>query len=186
MSDLLREQLSSSMDGELPAEECELLVKRIAASGELAECWHAYHVIGDALRDELAPGSAQDLAPRVGRALADERPRRRSMRRFGTVAAAVAVLGLAGLAGALVSRQIGTGQVFAPGGVDGQGGGGRVHVDWRQAPSPVRSELNRYLLMHDPYGVSPRGLSSENSSSTTTAAMAGAASGGGQQEPYRR
>jgi len=184
MSDLLREQLSSFMDGELPAEECELLVKRIAASGELSDSWHAYHVIGDALRDQLAPGSAQDLAPRVGRALDEQRPRRRSLRRFGTVAAAVAVLGLAGLAGALISRQIGTGQVFTPGGVNHQGGDS-VHVNWRQAPSPVRSELNRYLLMHDPYGVTPQGLASENGSSTATAGAAGGAPGGGGREPYR-
>lgn len=180
MSDLLREQLSAFMDGELPSEECELLVRRIAASGELAETWHAYHVIGDALRDQLAPGAAQDLAPRVDRALDFERAPRRSRRRMATMAAGVAVMiGLAGLAGALVSRQLGGGQVFAPGGVGPQGGPGQVQVDWRRAPTPVRSELNRYLLMHDPYSAAPQGLGGEPSANTATAAPGGAATSGG-------
>lgn len=185
MSDLLHEQLSAFMDGELPSEECELLVKRIVASDELAERWHAYHVISDALRDQLAPGPARDLAPRVDRALAAERPRHRGPRRFATIAAGVAVIGLAGLAGALVSRQIGGGQVFAPNGVGGQGGANKMQVDWRQAPTPVRSELNRYLLMHDPYGSAPEGLTRQPSVNTATAVLSTPVSSGGSGLPRR-
>lgn len=179
MSDLLHEQLSAFMDGELPSEECELLIKRIAADGDLAESWHAYHVISDALRDQLAPGAAQDLAPRVDRALDSERRRYRSPRRLATIAAGVAVIGLAGLAGALVSRQIGGGQVFAPGGVGAPAGTGQVQVDWRRAPIPVRSELNRYLLMHDPYGAAPEGLASEHSANAATSVPGRSVSSGG-------
>lgn len=185
MSDLLREQMSAFMDGELPPEECELLVRRIAASGALAETWHAYHVIGDALRDQLAPGAAQDLAPRVDRALASEHRRRRSPRRLVTVAAGAAVIGLAGLAGALVSRQIGGGQVFAPGGVGTQGATTQVQVDWRRAPTPVRSELNRYLLMHDPYSAAPEGVAGSPSANSATT-VPGTPASGGSSGPHPR
>lgn len=157
MSDLLHEQLSALIDGELPAEECELLVKRIANSPELARSWHAYHLIGDALRDELSAGDAEQLAPRVREALDERkgtgaRPAHRGLRRWSTMAAGVAVLGLAGLAGALISSHIQTGKVFAPAGSNAVGST-PVHVDWRRAPAPVQAELNRYLLMHDPYGM---------------------------------
>ena len=188
MSDILKEQLSTFMDGELPAEECELLLKRVAASSELAETWYAYHVIGDALRDQLAPaGSAQDLATRVGRALSEDQPSRRhfSMRRLGTVAAGVAVLGLAGLVGGLVSRHIGTGQVFTTGTGAVSPAAGRMQIDWRQAPTPVRTELNRYLLMHDPFGETPQGLGSQNSANSMTAAPASPAAGSAGQGSYR-
>jgi hypothetical protein len=158
MSDLLREQLSAFMDGELPAEECALLVKRVSANAELAQCWHAYHLIGDALNDELAPRGAERLAARVERALAEPaggarvRQGHRNLRRGATMAAGVAVLGLAGLAGALVMRQVspGGGQVLVPG--NAPAATPVRHVDWRQTPRPVRAELNRYLLMHDVYG----------------------------------
>lgn len=157
MSDILREQLSALIDGELPAEECELLVKRIGNSAALARCWHAYHLIGDALHGELSTGSAQQLAARVREALDEEVTEspaslRHGLRRWSTLAAGAAVLGLAGLAGALISSHMQTGKVFAPAG-SAPGGSVPVHVDWRQAPAPVQAELSQYLLMHDPYGM---------------------------------
>ncbi|MGH8160716.1 MAG: sigma-E factor negative regulatory protein [Gammaproteobacteria bacterium] len=172
MSDLLHEQVSAFMDGELPDEECALLLKRVAANAELTECWHAYHLIGDALKDELAPRGAQSLAGRVERALHGpsvahvqhaSRPRRRAVRRSATVAAGVAAIGLAGLLGALVMRQMsGGGQVLVPGTAashSAAGGNTIRHVDWRQTPRPVRAELNRYLLMHEVYGAGPMAVS---------------------------
>lgn len=158
MSDLLREQLSAFVDGELPREECTLLIKRIGNSIDLARTWHAYHLIGDALRDELCDSAAQQLAPRVREALTEEVVppvlRRHNLRRWSTVAAGAAVLSLAGLAGALISSHMQTGKVFAPGGTSSSTVT-PMHVDWRRAPAPVQYELNRYLLMHDPYGMSP-------------------------------
>ncbi len=183
MNDILHEQLSAFMDGELPAVECELLVKRVAANRELAASWHAYHVISDALRDQLAPGAAKDLALRVDQALATQRRRRVGLRRIVTLAAGVGVIGLAGLAGALVSRQITGGQVFGPGGVNAHSGG-QMQVDWRQAPTPVRSELDRYLLMHNPDGAAPQGLAGQSSANTATATAGTGIPGGGGQGQY--
>jgi len=159
MSDLLREQLSALMDGELPHEECELLVKRIGNSADLAQSWHAYHLIGDALRDQLAGSDAEQLAPRVREALTEENAGRSHgagrLRRWSTLAAGVAVLGLAGLAGSLITSHMDSGKVFAPAGANSTGVSNPVHVDWRSEPQPVQAELSRYLMMHDPYGMTP-------------------------------
>ncbi len=145
------------MDGELPAEECELLLKRLAVNGEMAWRWHAYHLIGDAMRGQLVSSAARELAPRVGRALVTPEPAHsthRGPRRFAALAAGVAVIGLAGLVGALVSQQVGGGKVFTPEGSTTSRGlaPGAAQVNWQQTPSPVRAELNRYLMMHDLYG----------------------------------
>lgn len=174
MSDLLREQLSAFMDGELPREECTLLLKRVTASEDLGVCWHHWHLIGDTLRGEMTDEQTQQLARRVNRALDAEeapdaaetrkqprgadttsrRPRRRYMRRGATIAASVAVIGVAGLVGALVSQHVGgSGQVLVPGAAQGDQLGSPVqHVNLEQTPQPVRAELNRYLLMHEVYG----------------------------------
>lgn len=174
MSDLLREQLSAFVDGELPREECTLLIKRIGNSTELARTWHAYHLVGDALRDELCDSAAQQLAPRVREALTEEAAvpalRRYNLRRWSTVAAGVAVLGLAGLTGALISSHMQTGKVFAPAGTS-PGTLTPMHVDWRRAPAPVQYELNRYMLMHDPYGMSPTLPSRAAQSAATSPAV---------------
>jgi len=188
MSDLLREQLSALIDGELPGEECELLVKRITHSTELARSWHAYHLIGDALRDELSTGAAEQLAPRVWDALDEEAAAGRSsahhgLRRWSTVAAGVAVLGLAGLAGALISSHIESGKVFAPASGASSGGSTPVHVDWRSAPPPVQAELSRYLLMHDPYGMASSPAAHEAQGTATSPTAGGAVNDGTPPTP---
>ncbi len=180
MSNLLREQLSALIDGELPSEECELLVRRISNSAELSRSWHAYHLIGDALRDQLS-GAAQQLAPRVRDALSEKVtgyyvPARTRLRRWSTVAAGVAVLGLAGLAGALISSHIEPGKVFAPAGT-APGGNSPVHVDWRRAPAPVQAELSRYLLMHDPYDMASAPLAHDVQAAATVPTASGAVNG---------
>lgn len=152
MTDLLREQVSSFMDGELPEEEAALLLKRLANGQELAECWKCYHLIGDSLRGELASEVADDLAPRVKIALSPG-VRRKRLRRLSTIAAGVAVLGLAGVVGGLVSHQINSsGTVFSSSSVNSPSRMvGPREVDWRATPGMVQSELSQYLLMHDLY-----------------------------------
>lgn len=175
LSNMLREQISAFMDGELPQEESALLLKRFANNREVGRCWQHYHLIGDALRDELAPEIARDMTPGVGRAL--EKPAARSrLRRLTTLAAGVAVIGLAGVVGGLVSHQIeGGGKVFAP----GRGGSLQQsilprQVDWRQTPSPVQVELSRYLLLHDLYAPQPHVPASPAGSPVTSANPSGA------------
>jgi anti-sigma factor RsiW len=196
MSDLLREQLSAFMDGELPSEECALLLKRVANNDELNASWHHWHLIGDTLRGELTDEQTQRLAQRVNQALdASEsstaapsspppftrrhgethsrRPRHWYRRRTTAIAASVAVLGVAGLVGALVSQQVGGGQVLVPAASHGgQSGTSIRHVNLQQAPQPVRSELNRYLMMHEVYG--PRVMPSAHADSARGAATSAA------------
>lgn len=184
MSDLLREQLSALMDGELPHEECELLVKRISTSADLARSWHAYHLIGDALRDQLAGGDAEQLAPRVREALTEETGERAHRsgrwRRWSTLVAGVAVLGLAGLAGSLITRHMDSGKVFAPAGANGAQVGNAIHVDWRSEPQPVQAELSRYLMMHDPYGMTPNASGDKAGGAATAMPPFNTSSQGGQ------
>ncbi|HEX5314584.1 MAG TPA: sigma-E factor negative regulatory protein [Gammaproteobacteria bacterium] len=158
MSNLLHEQISAFMDGELPAEECELLLRRLASNRELVRRWHAYHLIGDTLRGQVASHAARDIAPRVGEALAPHAARARVRRphRFTTLAAGITLVGLAGVVGALVSQQFGGGRVFTSGPTavvsHGVGTASAQQINWQQAPTPVRAELNRYLMRHDLYG----------------------------------
>ncbi len=50
MSDQIREQVSSFLDGELPSSEAELLLKRLMRDAELRESFGRYALIGEALR----------------------------------------------------------------------------------------------------------------------------------------
>ncbi|MDN5863609.1 MAG: sigma-E factor negative regulatory protein [Gammaproteobacteria bacterium] len=188
MSDMLREQLSAFMDGELPREECKLLLKRVSTNAELRECWNKWHLIGDTLHGEMTDDQIQNLAQRVERELdavtaqpAPLRPPRehRLMRRSAAVAAGVAVIGVAGLVGALVSRQVGGGPVLVP----GASGGSAVsaptqQVDWRNAPQPVRVELSSYLLMHEPYGAGSMVLAQPGVRSAAAGSRLSAGAGG--------
>ena len=71
MSDLLNEQLSALMDGELPPEETALLLRRLEREPELAARLARYSAIGDALRGDRAQPSA-GFAARASAAIAAE------------------------------------------------------------------------------------------------------------------
>ena len=53
MSDTIKEQVSALVDGELPEAERELLQRRMASDGELQATWQRYHLIRDAMREDL-------------------------------------------------------------------------------------------------------------------------------------
>ena len=71
MSDLVNEQLSALMDGELPPEETALLMRRLEREPELAQRLARYRAMGDVLRGDRAQPSA-DFARRVSAAVALE------------------------------------------------------------------------------------------------------------------
>lgn len=55
----MTQELSSLMDGELEAHEAERAVRVVCGNEELKAKWHAYHLIGEALRGEASrPGIA--------------------------------------------------------------------------------------------------------------------------------
>ena len=53
MNDTIREQLSALVDGELPQAERELLQRRLESDAELRTAWQRYHLIRDAMRENL-------------------------------------------------------------------------------------------------------------------------------------
>ncbi len=53
MTDTINEQISAFADGELPDAERELLQRRLANDTELQGTWQRYHLIRDALREDL-------------------------------------------------------------------------------------------------------------------------------------
>ena len=72
MSRLIDEQLSALLDGELPAEQETLLLRRLDGDPGLRETLARYGMIGELLRDASAPVSALDVSVRVSAAVATE------------------------------------------------------------------------------------------------------------------
>lgn len=55
MSEQIREQISAFLDGELPASETELLLKRLTRDAELRESFGRFALIGESLRANRSP-----------------------------------------------------------------------------------------------------------------------------------
>lgn len=71
----MKDQLSALMDGEFDVESADHVITSVKSGGELRSCWTHYHLIGDAMRDELGRGEAQmshDFSHRVMHALESE------------------------------------------------------------------------------------------------------------------
>jgi sigma-E factor negative regulatory protein RseA len=71
MTDQIREQLSALLDGELPRDEMDLLMRRLEKDPELRRTFGSYALIGETLR---APGgriAAPSFAARVTAAIED-------------------------------------------------------------------------------------------------------------------
>ncbi len=72
MTDPIHEQLSAFHDGELPAAETELLLKRLDRDPQLRATLGRYSLIGAALNATQAGGPSRDFATRVARAIEQE------------------------------------------------------------------------------------------------------------------
>ncbi|MCC7197929.1 MAG: sigma-E factor negative regulatory protein [Gammaproteobacteria bacterium] len=72
MTDPLKEQLSAFLDGELPAAEAELFLKRLERDDSLVAALSRYSLIGDAMRAEGGIEAARPVASRVSAAIARE------------------------------------------------------------------------------------------------------------------
>lgn len=71
MTDAIKEQLSACLDGELPAAELDLLLKRVERDPGLRDSIGRYALIGEALRNDR-PVVARGLAAKVVAALEQE------------------------------------------------------------------------------------------------------------------
>jgi len=72
MSQIIDEQLSALLDGELPAEQEALLLRRLDKEPELREKLARFGMLGELLRDSSAPLSALSISGRVAAAVAAE------------------------------------------------------------------------------------------------------------------
>ncbi len=103
MSEQIREQVSVFLDGELPAAETELLLKRLMRDAQLRECFSRYCMVGEVVRNLPGRSISQGFAARVN-ARIDGEPAvapavRTSPRRWWRPAASVALAAsVAGLA----------------------------------------------------------------------------------------
>jgi sigma-E factor negative regulatory protein RseA len=77
------EKISALMDGELDEHQALQQIEQLKQDEGLAHCWHAYHLIGDAMRDER--GLSRDFGLQMARRIAAEptilAPRRSTVKR---------------------------------------------------------------------------------------------------------
>jgi sigma-E factor negative regulatory protein RseA len=106
MNDTVKEQISALADGELPDGEVDLLLARMRKDPALRRTWDRYHLIGEALRNQLpAAVDIAGVADRVMTALDGEHlpPARKVPGRFlrplasVAIAASVAVVAVLGV-----------------------------------------------------------------------------------------
>lgn len=76
MNETLKEQVSAFVDGELPDNESELLVRRLSQDAELRELAARYMTVGRAVRAESILPAQSDLRSRVAAELGTEQPER--------------------------------------------------------------------------------------------------------------
>jgi len=72
MTDSVNEQLSACLDGELPAAELDLLLKRLERNPELREALGRYTAIGEALRNAKPAVASRSFADKVMAAIDQE------------------------------------------------------------------------------------------------------------------
>jgi sigma-E factor negative regulatory protein RseA len=72
MSDQIREQVSTFLDGELPDSESELLLKRLTRDADLRASFGRYALIGETLRGASRAPVSRGFAARVNRAIDGE------------------------------------------------------------------------------------------------------------------
>lgn len=72
MTDRIKEQLSTFLDGELPDQETALLLKRLERDDELRSALSRYSLIGAVLRSDGDVPAARQVAARVSAAIAKE------------------------------------------------------------------------------------------------------------------
>ncbi len=70
MTDILEQQLSAFVDGELPDAEAQLLLRRISGDDKLRQRLDCFHLIGAVLRNERVVGS--EFATAVSDSLQDD------------------------------------------------------------------------------------------------------------------
>ncbi len=74
MANKTDEQLSALLDGECASVEVELALRRLAKDLELKECWQRYHLISDALKNNLPETINSGFSDRIRQAIEEAPP----------------------------------------------------------------------------------------------------------------
>jgi len=175
MTDTINEQISAFADGELPDAERELLQKRLTSDDDLQSIWHRYHLIGDAMREDLPEyintAASMDYAAEDVVAPADLSSSVSGQHRLVkplaglAIAASVATLAIVGvlhnpdISVAPALPQIASESTFTPGFSSGSVSAttvsSRTHIvpksNWQSAKPAVVAHLNSYLIDHSSY-----------------------------------
>ncbi len=74
MANKIDEQLSALLDGECASVEVELALRRLAKDLELKACWQRYHLISDALKNNLPETINSGFPDRIRQAIEETPP----------------------------------------------------------------------------------------------------------------
>lgn len=169
MKDEYAEQVSGLVDGELDERTTSKLVEQMHSDEQARTRWAGYHLISDALRGNLPEQIDTGFAARVSKALEDEpvvlAPRRRHAPAFVRQVAGFAVAATVAIVAVLVVQQQGgidnsVTEVAAVTTTAPQSNEWvRVNnVKWNVQQPSVESKLNAYLVNHNGYTSSVRGI----------------------------
>jgi sigma-E factor negative regulatory protein RseA len=155
MSESLNEQVSACVDGESDASETALLLRRLSQDDSLRTRWARYHLISDALKNNLPEQPSLTLANRIHQAVAQETtPQRRfSAARLLKPAAGFAIAASVAALAVFAVRSLPTATVpaqtqqlasvaAAPQYPRDQG------TRWDRTQPEVAARLNAYMLNH--------------------------------------
>ncbi len=145
MSQIIDMQLSALLDGELPADQEALLLRRLEHDSELREKLARFSLIGECVRGGVVPTSAMKISERVSAMIAAELPEHVSAAPV-SVARGFAGAGIAASIALLVMLNLSSiGKQSVPG----------VNVAVQQQPAAQGGEehadsarLMRYLVAH--------------------------------------
>lgn len=149
MNDQIKTQVSAFVDGELPANEAELLLRRMCQDAELRRLAAEYVALGRAMRGERAVEGMDRLRERIAAALDDTSMQQEDA--VGTAAkprllrplAGVAIAATAAIAAILILQQVTgvSGDTATPAEV-------RRVADRYTVPGADDEQLRRYRLRH--------------------------------------
>ena len=147
-------KISQWMDGELEDQAARQQLQRLKQDTELLQCWHTFHVIGDALRGEraLSQGFTQRLTSRLSEEPTMLAPQRSTVRRFTTyalsAAASLSAVALVGWVAFSNNPAVEVAKAPAPSAVSAPAPSTQL------ASVPSDGKMNEYLIAHQEFSPS--------------------------------
>lgn len=71
-SDNMKEEISALMDGEVERQQMQQLIRQLRDDPDGRGCWERYHLISDALRNNLPPHVNRSFVSNISQAIANE------------------------------------------------------------------------------------------------------------------